>query len=154
MNEDRSIATGEDLSDAGGCDPLQTEDPCPADPQGDGGETEPCRPCVEDPAVLAEGYLDQEKGVFSVEDALAGASDIIAEMISDDADIRKALRQVMEKKAVLCAQAEDGDADLCVRYSESTESLGRDLTEALTRHEGRALVFLRQSFGKTHHKYS
>jgi len=67
MNEDRSIATGEDLSDAGGCDPLQTEDPCPADPQGDGGETEPCRPCVEDPAVPADPPQDPDPDSESAE---------------------------------------------------------------------------------------
>ena len=48
------------------------------------------------PEVLAEKSVDPEKGVESVEDALAGASDIIAEMISDDADIRKRLRQLFE----------------------------------------------------------
>jgi len=43
----------------------------------------------------AEKYLDAEKEVNSVEDALTGASDIIAEWISDDADIRKALREAI-----------------------------------------------------------
>ena len=46
----------------------------------------------------AQDYIDPEKGVESVEDALAGASDIIAEMISDSADIRKELRAMMLKK--------------------------------------------------------
>lgn len=58
-----------------------------------------------DPADLAKEYADPEKGVETLEDALAGASDIIAEMISDDADIRKALRRKMETKAVLTVQA-------------------------------------------------
>ena len=49
-----------------------------------------------DPAELAKQYVDPEKGVETLEDALAGASDIIAEMISDDADMRKALRLKME----------------------------------------------------------
>ena len=47
---------------------------------------------------LALPYVDAEKGVESVEDALAGAGDIIAERISDDANLRKALRTLFEKK--------------------------------------------------------
>ena len=38
---------------------------------------------------LAQEYIDEEKGVATAEEALAGANDIIAEMISDDADIRR-----------------------------------------------------------------
>ena len=49
----------------------------------------------QDPAVLAEGYIDPEKGVNSVEEALQGANDIIAEDLSDDADIRKSLRELV-----------------------------------------------------------
>ncbi len=65
----------------------------------------------EDPNVLAQDYIDPEKGVESLEDALAGASDIIAEMISDDADIRKALRLKMERQAVIIVQAEDAEKE-------------------------------------------
>ena len=65
----------------------------------------------EDPAELAKDYIDPEKGVETLEDALAGASDIIAEMISDDPDIRKALREKMERFAVITVQAADPDAD-------------------------------------------
>lgn len=65
----------------------------------------------EDPAELAEGYLDSEKGVETVEDALAGASDIIAEMISDDALIRKQLRQKMERQAIMTVQATDPEKE-------------------------------------------
>ena len=65
----------------------------------------------EDPAALAAAYVDEEKGVPTVEDALAGASDIIAEMISDDPDIRKALRQKMERQAVMTVQAVDAEKE-------------------------------------------
>ena len=65
----------------------------------------------EDPATLAQDYIDAEKGVETVEDALAGASDIIAEMISDDPDIRKALRQKMERQAVMTVQAVDPEKE-------------------------------------------
>ena len=68
-----------------------------------------------DPAVLAEGYIDPEKGVETVEDALAGASDIIAEDLSDDPDIRKALRDLMGRRAVLVSRAADPDTDSVYR---------------------------------------
>lgn len=69
----------------------------------------------EDPATLASAYIDPEKGIETPEDALAGASDIVAEMISDDADIRKALRMKMERYAVVTVQATDPDADSVYR---------------------------------------
>lgn len=65
----------------------------------------------EEPAELAQDYIDPEKGVETVEDALAGASDIIAEMISDDANIRKALREKMEKSAVVTVSAVDPEKE-------------------------------------------
>ena len=65
----------------------------------------------EAPEALAEDYIDPDKGVETLEDALAGASDIIAEMISDDPEIRKALRQKMENKAVLTVQAVDPEQE-------------------------------------------
>ena len=66
----------------------------------------------QDPAVLAEGYIDPEKGVNSVEEALQGANDIIAEELSDDADIRKSLRELVMRRGMLtCTAAEDAEAD-------------------------------------------
>ena len=65
----------------------------------------------EDPAELAKDYIDPEKGVETIEDALAGASDIIAEMISDDADIRKMLRLKMERQAIMTVQAVDPEKE-------------------------------------------
>lgn len=50
---------------------------------------------------LATQYINEEKGVASAEDALNGAKDIIAEMISDIAEIRKALRQFMNETAFI-----------------------------------------------------
>ena len=69
----------------------------------------------QEPAKLAEDYIDPEKGVETLEDALQGASDIIAEIISDDADIRKALRQKMERFAVVSVQATDPENDSVYR---------------------------------------
>ena len=65
----------------------------------------------EDPQELAKDYIDSEKGVETLEDALSGASDIIAEIISDDADIRKALRQKMERQGVITVQAVDPEKE-------------------------------------------
>ena len=67
------------------------------------------------PEVLAASYVDEEKGVATIEDALAGASDIIAEDLSDDAAIRKQLRELMNRKAVLVCKAEDEDPDSVYR---------------------------------------
>ena len=61
-----------------------------------------------EPEVLAEDYVNQELGVSNVQEALAGASDIVAEMISDDAAIRKALRTLMQRMAVLRSVAAKG----------------------------------------------
>ena len=69
----------------------------------------------DDPRVLAEGYVNAELGVETIEDALAGASDIIAEMISDDADIRKMLRMKMERQAIISVQAVDPEKDSVYR---------------------------------------
>ena len=53
------------------------------------------------PEELAAAFIDPEKGVETVEEALAGASDIVAEMISDDAEIRKLLRDFIWRNASL-----------------------------------------------------
>ena len=52
----------------------------------------------EDPLVVAERYLDTEKGVGTGEDALIGAGHIIAETISEDAEVRGRLRALLVKK--------------------------------------------------------
>ncbi len=57
------------------------------------------------PEELAVSYVDAEKGVETAGDALAGASDIVAEMVSDDAAIRKELREMLMKRGTLRTQA-------------------------------------------------
>ena len=57
------------------------------------------------PEEAAGAFVDPEKGVETAEDALQGASDIIAERISDDADIRKRLRELVWKKGYLVSAA-------------------------------------------------
>ena len=61
-----------------------------------------------EPQVLAQDFVDPEKGVNSVEEALQGANDIIAENLSDDADIRKALRQLVTRRGIFTCKAAEG----------------------------------------------
>lgn len=49
----------------------------------------------------AEKYVSEEKVVVSIDDAIAGASDIVAEMISDNASLRKILRETLVKKGFI-----------------------------------------------------
>ena len=58
-----------------------------------------------DPETLAQDFINPDLGVEDVEAALQGASDIVAEWISDDADIRMVLRTLYAKKAVLVSKA-------------------------------------------------
>ena len=58
-----------------------------------------------DPLKEAEKYIDPEKEVPDAESALAGARDILAEDISDDADIRKVLREMISREGVLVTKA-------------------------------------------------
>ena len=67
------------------------------------------------PEELAKDYLNEEAGVNSIEDALQGASDIIAEEISDDAEIRKMLRTAMQQRSELESSAVDDEQDSVYR---------------------------------------
>jgi len=64
-----------------------------------------------DPMTAAAEYVNEELGVETVEDALQGANDIVAEMISDDADIRKALRELYLRRANLVSVAAEKDPE-------------------------------------------
>ncbi len=71
---------------------------------------------------LAEAYIDEEKGVKTAEEALAGASDIIAENVSDDAECRKRIRALtMEYGSISSAKLKDGP--VYEQYYEYTERL-------------------------------
>ncbi len=62
----------------------------------------------QDPEVLAQDYIDPEKGVNTIEEALQGANDIIAENLSDDAQIRKDLRELVMRRGQFTCKAEEG----------------------------------------------
>ena len=82
-------------------------------------------PGLPDPEALAKDYIDPEKGVTTVEEALAGASDIIAEMISDDAEIRKNLRSFIEASGRLESRAATEEDTVYRLYYEFSQSLSR-----------------------------
>ncbi|MBQ7432438.1 MAG: RNA-binding transcriptional accessory protein [Lachnospiraceae bacterium] len=65
------------------------------------------RPLEED----AAAFLSEEKEVLTVEDALQGAQDIIAEGISDDADYRSVIRKLTVSEGLLVSEAKDDTAD-------------------------------------------
>ena len=60
---------------------------------------------------LAQAYIDPDKGVNSLEEALQGANDIIAEDLSDDAAIRKSLRDLLNRRGSLVVKAVDPEND-------------------------------------------
>lgn len=60
--------------------------------------------------VVAAAYLSEEKEVATVEDAIAGARDIIAEMISDDADYRAYIRDITREEGLVISTAKDEKA--------------------------------------------
>ena len=77
------------------------------------------------PEELAADYIDPEKGVEAADDALAGASDIIAEMISDDAEIREMLREFIASTGVLRSQAAKDEDSVYRLYYDFSQRLSR-----------------------------
>ena len=84
------------------------------------------------PEELAKGYVNQEKGVVSAEEALAGASDILAEKVSDDAAIRTLLRQLIWERALLKSEA--------AKEEDSVYRLYYDFKQALSRLQGHQIL--------------
>lgn len=64
-----------------------------------------------DPYKEAENYIDEENGVADADDALQGAQDILAERVSDNADIRRRLRNLYAVTGTLSSQAVEKDKD-------------------------------------------
>ncbi len=60
---------------------------------------------------MAKDFIDTEKGVETIDDAVSGAKDIIAERISDDADLRKMLRTETIKNGYLTAKASNENTE-------------------------------------------
>ena len=91
------------------------------------------------PAKAAEGYIDTEKGVNSADEAIQGAMDIIAEQISDSAEIRKRLRTLAQKNGVLTSVAADATQDsvysMYYEYSEPVKKIAGHRVLAVNRGE-------------------
>ena len=90
------------------------------------------KPDCPDPLEAAAGYVDPEKGVETAEDALQGAGDIIAEDISDDAAVRKALRAFMQRRSELTASA--------VKEEDSVYRLYYDFRQSVNRLQGHQVL--------------
>ncbi|MCD7862616.1 MAG: RNA-binding transcriptional accessory protein [Lachnospiraceae bacterium] len=58
----------------------------------------------------AKAFLSEEKGVLTVEEAIAGAGDILAEMISDEADYRTRIRDLTMREGLIVSEAKDEKA--------------------------------------------
>lgn len=81
----------------------------------------------------AKQYVSEEKGVATVEEAIAGARDIIAEFISDKANYRSFIRNVTMKKGSLVSQAKDLD-------QESVYEMYYDFEEPVSRLAGHRIL--------------
>ena len=81
----------------------------------------------------AKQYVSEEKGVATVEEAIAGARDIIAEFISDKANYRSFIRNVTMKKGSLVSQAKDSD-------QESVYEMYYDFEEPVSRLAGHRIL--------------
>ena len=79
-----------------------------------------------DPNAAAVDFVDAEKGVNTPEEAIAGAMDIIAEQVSDSAEIRKRIREIARKQGVLRSVAADAEQDsVYSMYYDFNESVGK-----------------------------
>ena len=78
-----------------------------------------------EPLTAAADYVDAEKGVETAEDALAGASDIIAETISDDAELRKKLREVLARNGRLVSTAATEEDTVYRLYYDFSQPISR-----------------------------
>ena len=84
------------------------------------------------PEEAAADYLSVEKGVETVADALQGANDIVAEWISDDAAIRRSLRELLEKRGTL--------RSLAATEEDSVYRLYYDFEQPLSRIQGHQIL--------------
>ncbi len=82
-------------------------------------------PDCPDPLEEAVKYVDPEKGVETAQDALAGARDIIAENLSDDAALRKGLRELVMKNGRLCSHAAVEEDTVYRLYYDFSQPLSR-----------------------------
>ena len=78
-----------------------------------------------EPDALAAPFVDPAKGIENAAEALSGASDIIAEDISDDADIRGRLRRLIRRTGVIQTAGTDAEDTVYTMYHEFSEPVNR-----------------------------
>lgn len=105
-----------------------------------------------DPAEEAKKYVDPEKGVNTPEEAVAGAKDIIAEIASDNAEIRKKLRNLFAKNGVISSSYTKKQAEDEAKTYEMYADYAEPVTEAkshriLALNRGENEGFLKVSLG-------
>ncbi|MBR4111342.1 MAG: RNA-binding transcriptional accessory protein [Clostridia bacterium] len=87
---------------------------------------------------IAEGFIDAEKGVETVEDAIKGAMDIIAEMISDVAEYRKSIRKIIYDVGLITSKGtkeEKSVYDIYYEYAEAVNKIPSHRILAINRGE-------------------
>lgn len=77
------------------------------------------------PKEIASEFINTELGVETAEDALQGAMDIIAEKISDDADIRKRMRFVCSAHGIINVKSAVEDAGVYEMYADYSEAVSK-----------------------------
>lgn len=105
---------------------------------------------TQSPEMLAEAFLSDE--VKSVEDALQGAKDIIAEQVSDDAEGRKLIRYAVKNHALITSKGTEDDLgvyDMYADYSESVKKIAGHRVLAMNRGEKEGKLKISIDFDKT-----
>ena len=75
--------------------------------------------------LLAKEFIDEEKGVNSVEEALKGANDIISEMISDEAEYRKWVRRYVKKEGIIETSGKSEESTPYEMYYDYREAVNK-----------------------------
>ena len=78
------------------------------------------------PETAAKDYINEENGVLTAQDAISGASDIIAERVSDNAELRKTLRaKITETGEIACKLLEHENAKTYDMYADYSEKISK-----------------------------
>ena len=102
---------------------------------------------------IAKAYISEEKGVSSEEEAIAGALDIIAEIISDDAGFRKKIKSLCFREAVIsCKAAKEEKSAYEMYYDYSEPILHMPSHRILAINRGEAEEFLKVKLEKPEEK--
>ena len=92
----------------------------------------------------ATAYISEEKGVADAKEAIAGALDIIAEAISDEADYRTYIRKITFKEGMLTSVAKDAETqsvyEMYYNYTESIPKVAGHRTLAINRGESEKIL--------------